>query len=75
MKPSIDDLLEQGLLEPPPGFERRVMARIAAEPRAKAPPARIRRALQWLALLAGAAFGGAQLLAFAFGTWTVAVAY
>lgn len=79
MTPEFDDLdpLDQLMLAAdggaPPGFDAQVMRQIAALPLPQR-PARWRTLAQRLVLIAAAALGASQVLAFIFGLWAVTAA-
>jgi hypothetical protein len=73
MSKRLEEMLEDGLLEPPDDFALRVMQRIeiADIPRRPSPaPTR----LEWAAVIGGSLAGIAQLMAFMFGIWTAVAA-
>ena len=71
MADEIDSLVEELSHEPPDDFLEAVMQRIDDLPL----PVRAPRAdLQWLALIAAALAGFAQLAAFLFGIWAASTA-
>lgn len=73
----LDHLLHAAEGGAPPGFAAQVMRQIAALPQPlplQQQPARWRRLAQRLALIAAAALGTSQVLAFIFGLWAVTAA-
>jgi hypothetical protein len=74
MDRNLDQFLASDLLEVPEDFAQSVMTRVHELPLplvANHPPAadRSREWMQWLALIAGAILGMAQLSGFIFGIW------
>lgn len=78
LAPEWDVLLDDGLIEPPPDFQSRVMQRVQLEEGEPAPvPAKISavaNALQLAAVLLGALAAGWQTLSFIFGLWATSLA-
>ena len=76
MSDSIDDLLTDGFLTPPPDFTDGVMARLGSLPTPEVAKATslITDRLQWLALAAAGLLGIAELGAFMFGIWSATAA-
>ena len=73
MNDELDALLRQAGGGAPADFNARVMRHVAAVPLPQRPP-RWRTLAQRLALVAAAALGASQVLAFIFGLWAVTAA-
>ena len=85
MTNDLDELLHSGPPSAPADFSARVMQQITALPlhtglhtrpptRLPQRPPRWQSVAQWLALIAAAALGMSQVLAFIFGLWAVTAA-
>jgi hypothetical protein len=74
MSDPIEDLLQNGLLNPPDHFATAVMARVAALPVPLPRQTPQRTVLQWLALAGAGLVGVGQLVSFMFGVWAATAA-